>query len=78
MAAHPPWIPSGPGARAVHDEGDYDYYWSVAGFDIPIPRWLAEIIEVPLIVRFEIFFVGVCTGLLLALAAVLIAFFSAT
>jgi hypothetical protein len=78
MAAQQPWIPPDPGARAVHDERDYDYYWSVAGLDIPIPRWLAEIIDVPLVVRFEIFLVGVCTGLLLALAAVLIAFFSAT
>jgi hypothetical protein len=36
-----------------------------------------EIIEVPLIVRWEIFLVGVCTGLVLAAVVVIVSFLSA-
>lgn len=59
------------------DDGDYEYYWSVGGADFRIPRALAEILDVPFVVRLEIFLVGVCSGLLLAALAVLIAYFSA-
>ena len=61
----------------IDDDGDYEYYWSVGGADFRIPQWLAEILDVPLIVRWEIFLVGFCSGLVVAAAAVLIAFFSA-
>lgn len=70
-------IPSQPAPRVIDDDGDYEYFWSSGGLDFRIPRWLAEIIEVPLIVRMEIFMVGVCTGLILAAIAVAIAFYSA-
>lgn len=68
-----------PGARArvIDDEDDYDYYWSAGGIDFRIPRWLGEILDVPLLVRWEIFLFGVCVGLILAALAVLIAFYSA-
>ncbi len=61
----------------VDDDGDYQYYWSGGGLEIPIPRWLAEIVDVPLIVRLEIFLFGVCAGLVIAALAVVIAFYSA-
>lgn len=61
----------------VTDDDDYQYYWSSAGVDIPIPRWLGEIVEVPLAVRLEIFFVGVCVGLIIAAIAVLVGYFAA-
>lgn len=77
MAMHSPQPPSHRPPRAFDDDGDYQYYWSFVGLDIPIPRWLAEIVDVPLIVRWEIFLVGVCTGLVIAAAAVLVAFLSA-
>lgn len=59
--------------RVYDDDDDYQYYW----FDIPIPRWLGEIVEIPLLVRFEIFFAGVCTGLIIAALAVLIGYSAA-
>jgi hypothetical protein len=58
------------------DDGDYRYYWSGAGVDVPIPRWLAEIVEIPFMVRFEIFVVGVCTGLIIGALAVLIGYYA--
>jgi hypothetical protein len=70
-------LPPPDGPRAFDDDGDYEYVWTIGGVDVPIPRWLAEIVEVPLIVRWEIFLVGVCTGLILALAVVIVAMFSA-
>ncbi len=78
MAYNSPQMPSHGAPRAFDDDGDYDYYWSFLGLDIRIPRWFAEIVDVPLIVRWEIFLVGVCTGLVIAAAAVLVAFLSAT
>lgn len=61
----------------MNDDVEYEYVWSSGGVDVPIPRWLAEILEVPLAVRFELFLMGVCTGLILAAIAVFGAFFSA-
>lgn len=76
MAVNSP-LPSDPPRRVYEDEEDYQYYWSPGGMDIPVPRWLAEILDVPLIVRIEIFLVGVCVGLILAAIAVIISFYSA-
>lgn len=73
MSAAPPQ----PAPRVVDDNDDYEYFWSSGGVDFRIPRWLAEIVEVPLMVRIEIFMVGVCTGLIVAAIAVAIAFYSA-
>ena len=70
-------IESEPTPRVVDDDGDYEYFWSGGGLEIRIPRWLAEIVDVPLIVRIEIFMIGVCSGLLIAALAVVIAFYSA-
>ncbi len=78
MELNSPQPPSRGSPRAYDDDGDYEYYWSLAGIDIPIPHWLAEIVDVPLIVRCEIFLIGVCCGLVIAALAVLIAFLSAT
>lgn len=64
-------------ARVIDDDDDYDYFWSAGGIDFRIPRWLGEILDVPLLVRWEIFLFGVCVGLILAALAVLIAFYSA-
>jgi hypothetical protein len=64
-------------SHVIDDGEDYEYYWSAAGVDFRIPRWLAEIIDVPLVVRWELFLIGVCTGLILAALAVLIAFYTA-
>jgi hypothetical protein len=61
----------------IDDDGDYEYFWSHGGIDVPIPRWLAEIVDVPGIVRLEIFLIGVCTGLVVAAVALLIAFWVA-
>lgn len=67
-------LPSAP-QRLVDD--DYEYFWSAGGVEFRIPRWLGEIIEVPLVVRLEVFLFGVCTGLILAALSVLVAFYSA-
>ena len=77
MASNPLFPPTKPPPRVIDDDGDYEYYWTGAGVDIPIPRWLAEILDVPLVVRWELFLIGVCTGLILAALAVLIAFAAA-
>ena len=61
----------------MDDEVEYEYVWSGGGLDIPVPKWMAEILDVPLFVRFELFLLGVCTGLILAAIAVFAAFFSA-
>lgn len=66
-----------PSAPAGLADDDYEYFWSAGGAEFRIPRWLGEIIEVPLVVRLEVFLFGVCTGLILAALAVLIAFYSA-
>lgn len=58
-------------------DDDYEYFWSGGGLEFRIPRWLGEIIEVPLLVRLEVFLFGVCTGLILAALSVLVAFYSA-
>lgn len=78
MQLQSPQPPTHGAPRAYDDDGDYEYYWSFAGLDIPIPRWLAEIVDVPLIVRWEIFLIGVCSGLVIGALAVLIAYLSAT
>ena len=70
-------IPSEPTPRVIDDDDDYEYFWSGGGLEIRIPRWLAEIVDVPLIVRIEIFMIGVCSGLLIAALAVVVAFYSA-
>ena len=59
------------------DDDDVEYYWTTAGVEFRIPRWLGEILDVPLVVRCELVLFGVCTGLILAALAVLIAFYSA-
>ena len=66
-----------PSTRVFDDDEDYEYFWSAGGVDFRIPRWLGEILDVPLLVRWELFLFGVCTGLILAALAVLIAFYSA-
>jgi hypothetical protein len=66
-----------PSSRVIDDDDDYEYYWSAGGLDVRIPRWLAEILDVPLLVRWELLLIGVCAGLILAALAVLIAFYSA-
>lgn len=72
----PPNQPDPP-PRVVDDDDDFDYYWSGGGLDIPIPRWLAEILDVPLMVRWELFLVGFCAGLIVAAITVVISFYSA-
>ncbi len=72
-----PSIPSQSAPRVIDDDDDYEYFWSGGGLEFRIPRWLAEIVDVPLIVRMEIFMIGVCSGLILAAIVVAIAFFSA-
>ena len=74
MAYSPPHYP---GPRVADDDRDYQYYWSVGGADVPVPNWLAEMLEVPLVVRWELFLIGLCTGLVIAAFVFLIAFFSA-
>lgn len=69
--------PSAPEPRVADDDDEYDYYWSPGGLDIRVPRWLAEILDVPLAVRLEIFLVGVCAGLIMGAIAVLVAFYTA-
>ena len=76
--AYDPYQPPSRPPRAYDDDGEYEFFWSIAGLDIPIPRWLAEIMDVPLIVRWEIFLIGVCTGLVIAAVTVLIAFLRAS
>lgn len=67
-------VRANPPSHVIDDDEGYEYYWSAGGVDFRIPRWLAEIVDVPLVVRWEIFLVGVCTGLIIAALAVLIAF----
>jgi len=66
-------------SAGVFDEhdGDYEYFWTRGELEIPIPRWLAEIVDVPLGVRLEIFAGGICAGLLLAAVALTIGFYLA-
>lgn len=78
MAVNPQQLPPGQATRHIDDDSDYSYYWSFGDVDVPIPRWLAEILDVPLIVRWELFLFGFCAGLIAAAVAVLIAFFSAS
>lgn len=66
-----------PSTRVFDDDEDYEYYWSAGGVEFRIPRWLGEILDVPLLVRWELFLFGVCAGLILGSLAVLIAFYSA-
>ena len=61
----------------MFDEEDYEYYWSAGGIEFRIPRWLGEMLDVPRAIRWELFLIGVCTGLALAALAILIAFYSA-
>jgi len=77
MPTMTPPAPYTPAGRVVDDETEYQYYWSRGGVDIPIPRWLAEIMDVPFMVRLEIFFIGLCLGLVIAALAFVIGFFSA-
>ena len=62
-----------PAPARVADDGtrEYDYFWSRGDLDIRIPRWVAEIMEVPAIVRLEIFMFGLCIGLCVAAGAIL-------
>ena len=78
MAANPQQIPPRQAPYIMEDDSDYAYYWSFGDLDVPIPRWLAEILDVPLVVRWELFLVGFCAGLVAAAVSVLIAFFSAS
>lgn len=59
------------------DDEHYEYYWNLLGFEVRIPHWLAEMIDVPLAVRWELFLIGLCAGLVLAALAVIIGFYSA-
>jgi hypothetical protein len=77
MAISPSQFPPSRAPSVVDDDADYQYAWTWGDIDVPIPRWLAEIVEVPLIVRWELFLIGVCAGLILAAIAVLIGFTSA-
>jgi len=63
--------------RSSTDDSDYEYVWSAGDFELPIPRWLAEILEIPLMVRLEIFMIGAIVGLVVAGAAVLIGMYAA-
>jgi hypothetical protein len=72
-----PPVPYTPTSRVVDDDDDYEYFWSRGGVDFRIPRWLAEIVDVPVIVRLEIFLIGVCTGLVVAAIALIVAFWVA-
>jgi len=77
MSTVSPPIPYAPSPSTVADDDDYDYFWTVGGIDVPIPRWWAEIIDVQPMVRVEIFLFGLCSGLFIAAAAVLLAFYFA-
>ena len=78
MASQLPHYPTTPTTPWVaDDDDDYDYYWTGGGIEFPIPRWLAEIIDVPAIVRWEIFMIGFVVGLIVAAFVVLIAVASA-
>jgi hypothetical protein len=55
-------------------DDDYAYFWSRGDLEIPIPRWLAEIMDVPFGVRMEILCIGICTGLILAAVTLLAGF----
>ncbi len=61
----------------VDDDDDYSYVWSAGALEIPIPRWLAEIMEVNVWVRLELLLIGFCMGLIVAVVAVLIGFSAA-
>lgn len=70
-------VPPDPPPRVVDDDGEYEYFWSGGGLEILIPRWLAEILDVPAMVRLEIFMIGLCSGLIVAAIVVVVAFYSA-
>ena len=72
-----PGLPDSPTAPQPLVDDEYEYFWSAGGVEFRIPRWLGEIIEVPLVVRVEVFLFGVCTGLILAALAVVVGFYSA-
>lgn len=57
------------------DDGDYDYVCTIGGIDVPVPHWLAEIIDVPRIVLVEIFLIGLCSGLVIAASTLLLAIY---
>jgi hypothetical protein len=59
----------------VIDDGAYDYFFTLGSVDVPIPQWLAEIVDVPLIVRFELFLFGFCSGLIIAATTLLLAIY---
>gem|GEM_PF-4213399 len=74
MSAIPPPVPYTPATRVVDDDVDYEYFWSRGGLDIPIPQWIAEIVDVPWMVRLEIFLGGICIGLVLAVIGLIVGF----
>lgn len=63
--------------RDVGDDDDFSYVWSAGDLEIPIPRWLAEIMEVNVWVRLELVLIGFCLGLIVAMVAVIIGFSAA-
>ncbi|MDQ3722138.1 MAG: hypothetical protein M3376_03515 [Actinomycetota bacterium] len=65
-----------PHAQQVDDD-DYEYVWSAGGLDLPLPRWLADIVDVQPMVRLEIFLFGLCAGLVIALITLFAAFYFA-
>ncbi|HUR85874.1 MAG TPA: hypothetical protein VMY78_11050 [Solirubrobacteraceae bacterium] len=68
---------SSPAPYSPHDDEDFSYVWSAGSLEIPIPRWLAEIMEVYVWVRLELLLIGFCAGLIVAMVAVLIGFSAA-
>lgn len=70
-------LPSGSHPRVFDEDADYEYFWSPGGLDIRIPRWIAEIMDVPFLVRLEILLGGVIIGLVLACAGMLVGFYLA-
>jgi hypothetical protein len=52
--------------RRDHDDhGDYEYYWG----PVRVPRWLAEILEVPWRQQVDILLFGFLVGLIVAAVA---------
>ncbi len=77
MSAISPPAPYATPGGGTDDDDDFDYVWSRGGVDLPVPRWLGELLDVPFAVRLELVLIGVCIGLVIAAVAVVVGFYSA-
>jgi hypothetical protein len=56
------------------DDVDYQYFWTRGDVDVPIPLWIAEILELRRGLAVELFLAGLFVGIVVVGLAVLVGF----